>query len=165
MEPLHAPPQLLYTLVFSEIGRRGLRDASQMLGSYINNRKRAIDLSFAELATILFPFLFCLLSLANGILILFDKRFSSMRFPLHEPRLMFRCFVVAGIHVAFGPNNQNIPQHLCIVLNVCLSLPCFLAVNQQQFVNPRFALFSVLMLVAGVANACCINTLLKLNFV
>lgn len=100
--PPHAPPQLLYTLVFSEIGRRGLGDASQMLGSSINNRKRAIDLSFAELATILFPFLFCLLSLANGILILFDKRFYSMRFPLHEPRLMFRCFVVAGIHVALA---------------------------------------------------------------
>lgn len=107
LEPPHAPPQLLHTLFFSEIGRRGVRDASQMLGSYINNRKRAIDLSFAELATILFPFLFCLSSLANGILILFDKRFHSMRFPLHEPRLMFRCFVGAGIHVALARTTKT----------------------------------------------------------
>lgn len=104
-----------------------------MLGSSINNRKRAIDLSFAELATIFFPFLFCLLSLANGVLILFDKRFYSMRFPLHEPRLMFRCFVVAGIHVALARTPKTSRSTFFIVLNVSL------AVNQQQFVSPRFA--------------------------
>lgn len=48
-------------------GSGTLHGRRQTLGRYTNNRKRTIDLSFSELATIPFPVRSDLLSLANGI--------------------------------------------------------------------------------------------------
>lgn len=76
---------------------------------------------------------------------LFDKRFYSMRFPPREPRLMLGCFLEWDTR-SFGPSNQNIPQQLCLVLNICLSPPRLLAVNQtrSRFSGPGLALRSAL---------------------
>lgn len=58
---------------------------------------------------------------------------------------MLGCFVEWDAR-SFGLSDQNILQHLCVVLNICLSLPRLLAVNQlrSRFSGPGFALFSVL---------------------
>lgn len=148
--PHNALPHLLYTLFFWRLTGResGIIDRVDRLWVAPEKKKKQEEnhwFPFCWISNDLPNVLFYLLSLANGILsFVFDKRFYSIGFSPFEPRLTFKCFVVAGMHLALAFATKTSHSTLFFAEceqqqkgGACLSIPYVLSVSQQRFVRSR----------------------------